>query len=156
MVIINAFSSVFYLCWINLSIIFLSSVPYIMCLSLNHLHAYIIIPVISAIGVDWFPFSKFRSDLLEELITDKIVLSLGICIYIYIYIKITNTNVYMYLVHKLSITYIFDHPSIFTRFSSTNISLTKCLYLLWICLHILSIFCIHFHIDTWDLFGNCL
>ena len=117
-----------------------------MCLSLNHLHAYIIIPVISAIGVYWFPFSKFRSDLLEELITDKIVLSLGICIYVYvymymyiciciyvymyIYMEITNTNVYMCLVHKLSITYIFDHPSIFTRFSSTNISLTKCLYLL--------------------------
>jgi len=146
MVIINAFSSVFYLCWINLSIIFLSSVPYIMCLSLNHLHAYIIIPVISAIGVYWFPFSKFRSDLLEKLITDKIVLSLDTW----------QTRMYMYLVHKLSITYIFDHPSIFTRFSSTNISLTKCLYLLWICLHILSIFCIHFHIDTWDLFGNCL
>jgi hypothetical protein len=155
MVIINAFSSVFYLCWINLSIIFLSSVPYIMCLSLNHLHAYhhTSNKRHRCILVSFFQISFWSAWKTDNR---QIVLSLCICIYVYIYIKITNANVYMYLVHKLSITNIFDHPSIFTRFSSTNISLTKCLYLLWIYLHILSIFCIHFHIDTWDLFGNCL
>lgn len=133
MVIIKAFSSVFYLCSINLSIIFLSSVPYIMCLSLT-IYMHIIIPVIIAISVDRFPFSKFSSDLLKKLITDK----------------------NMYLVHKLSITNNFDHLSIFTRASSTNISLTKCLYLLWICLHILSIFLYPFPYRYVGSFGNCL
>jgi hypothetical protein len=53
---------------------------------------HIIISVISAIDVYWFPFSKFRSDLLEELITDKIVLSLDICIYVYVCIYIYENN----------------------------------------------------------------
>jgi hypothetical protein len=57
---------------------------------------HIIIPVISAIGVYWFPFSKFRSDLLEELITDKIVLSLDICIYVYIYENNKHECIYVF------------------------------------------------------------
>jgi hypothetical protein len=158
MVIINAFSSVFYLCWINLSIIFLSSVPYIMCLSLNHLHAYhhTSNKRHRCILVSFFQISFWSAWRTDNRQNRSFSWYMYICICMYIYMEITNTNVYMCLVHKLSITYIFDHPSIFTRASSTNISLTKCLYLLWICLHILSIFCIHFHIDTWDLFGNYL
>jgi len=65
---------------------------------------HIIISVISAIGVYWFPFSKFRSDLLEELITDKIVLSLDICIYVYMYMYIC---IYIYENDKHECIYVF-------------------------------------------------